>query len=315
MPTENPLPGSVDEAANTISGLLNQEPAEQAATPEAAPEAAQELQAETATETAEPATRADTPETLAPTGGDTDEPQRYDVKYGDTTESLTVEELVKNNLMERDYRHKSMQLGDQQRTVDAKQVQLEQALSDLEAVVTAEAQNLSGAEMQQLRVDDPGSYLNELEKTRAKHELLTKIKAQKLQTDTDQRNTDIQREGNLMIQAIPEWLDKEAQTKEWNELSVYLNGFGVNINTITQHRDIVNARKAMLFDRTEIQASLASKKQVTAPKSTTPNAPQSKPEVTDAVKARRDTLAKTGRRQDAQAVIKDLLEGGIFNTA
>ena len=168
-----------------------------------------------------------------------------------------------------------------------------------------EAEDLNSARNLELKEDNPNAYWEKFEALKVRADTLNKAKADRVQSDQVKVQTNMAKERDLMIQAIPDWLDTGKMNDQWQELSVYLSSNGQDINAITNHTGIVNARKSMLYDRL-ISQDIEGKRDRTPPKSTTPASPSDIP-VSDAAKGRLDALAKTGRRQDAQAVIKDIL--------
>lgn len=303
MPTDNPGANSVQEAENTIRSLLDSAP--EMASELLHTEVAPELQTETTTEIVET-----TEETLAPEtpAGETESPRLFEVKYGDDVQQLTEEQLISGNMMQADYTRKTMALSDRQKAVDANEAKVSAQLVELETVILAEAEDLGSVEMQELRTDDPGEYLAKLEKVKAKADILNKMKADQETTRVNTKNAQLAQERELMVQAIPEWLDPTKLSSQWTELSAYLGGQGQDINSITSHRDIVNARKAMLFDRLQSQ-DIEAKKDKSAPKSTSTST-LSVAEATTAEKQRSERLGKSGKMKDAQMVIKDILARG-----
>ena len=290
-------------AAETISGLLNPEPA--TANQEEQTDVAPELQTDTVTETTET-----TPETLAPETppSEPESPTLYDVTYGDEVKKLTIDELISGNMMERDYRYKTGKFGERERTIAANEAKLSQNLTDLDAALQQDATDLGSAAMLELKEADPNSYWEAFEKVKIRADTLNKAKADRAESDKHKAQTNLVRENELMVQAIPTWLDSNVMQKEFTELGVYLSSRGQDISTITNHKEVVNARKAMLYDRIMSQ-DIETNRDRTPPKSTSPT-PSAIQEVTTAETQRLETLKKTGRRQDAQAVINDILKRG-----
>lgn len=299
MPT-NTGANSVEKAAETISGLLNPAPL---ATPEATPEVTPESQPAT---TAAPVET--TPESLAPATppGETEAPKLYDVPYGDTTEQRTIDQLISGNMMERDYRFKTGKLGERDTALTANEAKVAQQIVDLEAALQHDAENFNSPEMLELKGENPAAYWERFEVVKVRADLLNKAKAEQAESVQATANTNRAKEMELLHTAIPDWLDPGKKSTQWSELSVYESGFGRDINTVSNHRDIVNARKAMLYDRIMSQ-DIEANKDNPAPKSTAPAAPV-KEEVTTAEQGLKDTLKKTGRRQDAQALMKSILQ-------
>lgn len=236
--------------------------------------------------------------------GDTAEEQLFDVKYGDTVEKLTLDQLIKGNMMEKNYRQGTMENADMRRTLEEKTGKFDQYLADLEGLVNVEADHLSSAEMQEMKEVDPEGYWSSFEKTKLKVDNLKKFQAQQKEDKASKAKSDLAKESELTLKAIPEWLDSDKAKSEWQELTIFLKGQGVEIGTMTNHKNIVLARKAMLFDRIQSK-SIEDKKVNKSLKSTKPSA--SKEEAKPKEHKARDRLSKTGSVRDAQAALKELL--------
>jgi len=239
-----------------------------------------------------------------PEEGDTPAEQLFDVKYGDTVEKLTLDQLIKGNMMEKNYRQGTMDNADMRRALEEKSGKFDQYLVDLEGLVNVEADHLGSAEMQELKEIDPDAYWSTFEKTKIKVDQLKTFQAKQKEDKAKKTKSDLAKESELTLKAIPEWLDSDKAKAEWQDLTVYLKGHDVEISTMTNHKNIILARKAMLFDNIQSK-SIEDKKVNTPPKSTRPGASQdeAKPKEHKA----RDKLSKTGHVRDAQAALKELL--------
>ena len=245
----------------------------------------------------------DNPETLDDSG-DTEDEVLYEVKYGDTVEKLTLDQLIKGNMMERNYRQGTMENADIRRALNEKTDQFDSYLADLEKLVNIEADDLASPEMQELREIDPDSYWKAFEKTKIKVDKLKQLQEAQSKEKSEKEKEALAKESALILDAIPEWNNNDKAQEEWKELAVYLGGFDIDISTKTNHKDILLARKAMLFDKIQSE-KIEDKKVNTPPMSTKPNATQDKPKAKD--NKARDRLKKTGHVRDAQAAFKELL--------
>jgi hypothetical protein len=300
MPTMHDGAHSVQASANKIRDILSEEPQ---ANPAQEVEAAQGLSPEPAAEQqAEPAPEAEGLET--PTS-EPEAPQLYDVKYGDETKQLSLEELINGNMMERDYRHKTGKLSAREKAIAANEAKLNQTLSDLEMALQSDVEDLESPAMLELREVDPNSYWQAFEKVKIRADKFNQAREAKALAEQEKRQETLGRERELMIQAIPEWLDSNKMQTQWSDLSVYLSSQNQDINQISTHQGIVNARKAMLYDR--VMAQDIEQNKTATPAKSTPPAATDAAEITSAEQKRRDRLSKTGRVRDAQAVISDIL--------
>lgn len=125
-------------------------------------------------------------------------------------------------------------------------------------------------------------------------------------------NAKRRREMNALLHAIPEWSAADKRDSEATALSRFLANAGFlddELSDLTDHRLIVLARKAMLYDQLMRSKPLAEKKLAAAPTMLSPGAAPSKKSEAE---RRRDALIKryrqTGRHEDAVAVISDYLK-------
>jgi hypothetical protein len=119
------------------------------------------------------------------------------------------------------------------------------------------------------------------------------------------------REMTALLTAIPEWSESHARETEALALNRFLAamGFGQDeLGELTDHRLIVLARKAMLYDQLMRSKPLAEKKLATASPMLSPGAAPSRKSEHE---RRRSSLIQryrdTGRHEDAVAVIADYI--------
>jgi len=304
--------GPTETGATDVLGAMKRlqsglNPTEATANPEAQSEPALEQETSTAdvnAETTKQAAEQETPQS------DTEGPKRYDVKYGDETESLTVEELITNNMMERDYRFKTTELAHQRKAIEADRVKLDERMSSLEANAISEADYLASPEMQELKESDPTSYWQKFEAVKTNVDKVNAHNAEKSERATKEHQARLADENQKMLEAIPAWLDGAKLQSEWSELSAFLGGRGVDINGIQDHKTIVMARDLMIANRVTPE-SIQAKKERTPPKSTSPGTTvEDKKVVSDAAKERRANLSSSNSVEDAMAVFKDIFSSG-----
>ena len=118
-------------------------------------------------------------------------------------------------------------------------------------------------------------------------------------------NQEVSRLGDL----IPAWKDEKVAKQESDELRTYLADQGISeeeMGALVRASHISVLRKAMLFDKGQRRVKKASKAK--RKNSVTPGAKsaQAKPG-SKRVRNRRDRLAKTGRVEDATALVESLL--------
>jgi hypothetical protein len=125
-----------------------------------------------------------------------------------------------------------------------------------------------------------------------------------------QRATHLQ-EITALLRAIPEWQSRDTLQTETQELNRFLArlGFGRDeLADLLDHRAIVLARKAMLYDKLMQSKPLAEKKLAAAPAMLKPGAAPAKEGAGERNRAALiQRYRETGRREDAVKVIADFM--------
>lgn len=117
------------------------------------------------------------------------------------------------------------------------------------------------------------------------------------------------REHQAMLQSIPDWADKTKFDSEMADIRGFLANTGFNadeIGSIFDHRAVVVARKAMLYDKLMAGKPAVAKKVAEAPKPVKSTAPQTTKSKEAYAKTRQE-LRKTGRTEYAERAIEALL--------
>lgn len=261
----------------------------------------------------EPESQATEPETLQ---SDTEAPsRRRKAKLGEReieldilTEDVDPDEVVKGLMMESDYRKKTMSLADERKAFESKKGEFDTKLAELTDVVMMQAKDLDSPEMKELKEADPDSYWREFEKVQGNAEKLKAFKESRDKELLEAQQKQFDAETARYTDIIPEWLDSEAKSKDIGKMAEFLTKTGLNeqeIGSIYDARYMSIIRKAMLFD--EISSKKLDDKRVKqAPKSSSPGSSTKTTDMTASQK-RRAQLKKTGKINDAQAAIKDIL--------
>ena len=120
----------------------------------------------------------------------------------------------------------------------------------------------------------------------------------------------LQREKQSMLEAIPDWKDAAKASSERDEIKTALRQSGFSdeeIESLSDHRHVVIARKAMLFDKMMAKKPEVQKRVDNAPKPVKPGTPQQRNPKGESYIKTRDALRKTGRTEYAQSAIERLL--------
>lgn len=291
---------SAEAEATTESVLDNVEVEEKAETEEV------EAQPEPDPETVEESESEETPE------GDTEsEEQTYTVKVGGEEREVTLDDLRKGYMMESDYRKKTSEVARDREEVNNKLNDLVQKISEADAMLQFEAEDLDSPENQELKELDPQAFYEKREIIEAKQKKYKKIQESLVEEATSRQQELLKREKELVFQAIPEWLDTEAMKKDAlaiNGLLSNLNFSQQEIDSLNDHRYYVILRKAAMYDQIK-SAKPDEKKVKTVPKAVKPGT-TSTPEKrqSDKISKIRNQVKKTGLQRDAAEAIKALMK-------
>jgi hypothetical protein len=180
-------------------------------------------------------------------------------------------------------------------------------------------QDIQKTDWDKLRANDPAEYSARKSEHEERRNAIERLKASAIQSYqttvvAGKQESDQQRQAYLLEEReklqsrVPEWKDADVARKESQELASYLMANGLSkdeVENAADHRLIVMARKAMLFDRGQNKTELAKKKVLTIPKvmkpGTKPNPEQSK---NAQIMNARNRLKKSGSVEDALAVLR-----------
>jgi hypothetical protein len=287
-------PTDVDGAVSRLSALFRPE---QQTPPETEQNAKQTNVQEEVEETAD--------------NGDTESTEsRYRVKVDGEELEVTLDELQKGYMMGKDYTRKTMSLAEQRKQVEAKIAEIDSNLEEAKSVIDLELDWFDSEEAKELRQYDPDEYLKRFEKIKGKADKFQKLKAKRESEISAVRQEQLKKEQELLRQKIPDWMDETTVQREYPKLVESMKSVGFDENELTgisDHRMMVLARKAMLYDQIMSQ-DISGKKVKTPPKSATPGTPKSPTEASDRkIKEMRERLRKKGDMSSASAAIKSML--------
>ena len=242
-------------------------------------------------------------------------------------EEMTVEELRRGNLRQRDYTRKTQELAEHRRVVDEKEQRVDQMEAHYAELLPALQERLEMPMEQEPDWDklydtDPRmaakaerQYRKQQEE-RAAHLQAVKEERQRLAQAEQQRAIEYQdryteQQRELLPEVIPEWRDTSVAKKEATALRDFLISEGFtqdDVNGLRNATLVKLARKAMLFDQGQTRATKA-KTAKAKPKAKTMKAGSrgSQPAKTNAQQQAFQRSKQTGRMADAAAAIKSLL--------
>lgn len=225
-----------------------------------------------------------------------------------------------------DYTQKTQQLAEERRNAQAELNAKAQVLQLREQVFdkAAEAKSLEAQLSQYQSVDwnalvdsDP---VQAMKLDRQYRDLQTKYQQtvneinhtqQQVQANQQRLNGEfLEREKQSLIRSIPEWSDRAKATAERDEIKDALRKVGYSeqdIDSLTDHRHVVIARKAMLYDKLLSKKPEVQKRVADAPKPVKPGSAQKRNPNADSYAKSRESLKKTGRQDYAISAIEKLL--------
>lgn len=226
---------------------------------------------EVATEQVTPATEPEpgldttTPESSSETTADetSDAPLTLTVVNEDgTEETVTAEEARRGWLRERDYTQKTMAIAARERELSERAQRMETAVTHSEALTQALAAEFqaefAGVDWGALATNDPAEYVRKRHAydqrqgklQQAFSQLQSAKQAQAVEAQRAQEMT-LQEQRELLLKKVPEWRDSKKFAAETAKLREALTaaGYGPDeISGVTDHRAVILARKAALYD-------------------------------------------------------------------
>lgn len=245
----------------------------------------------------------------------------FDIEWNGEAKKLRLSELREYAQKGYDYTRKTQHVSSQaqqlelQRQALAQREQIMGALQDQvldHQLASRRVKELMSEDLSALAQTDPlGALTKQIELQKAQmaaEEAAGKLRqsySQLQQQQQAQREQFIQREFERAVSKIPEWRNQEARAKDAAGLREYLSseGFGDHeIAGLSDHRALVMARKAMLYDRLQAKGPEVSKRVAEAGKAP-PKAATSMTSAQVEAEKLRSRLKKTGDMKDAAALI------------
>lgn len=203
---------------------------------------------------------------------------------------------------------------------EALQEQFATAAKLIENAESVLDQDTKAIDWNKLRQDDPAEYSAKKAEIAERRQQLEQMKedAKKTWQESvqkqreqlqEQQKQHLQSEHAALLEKLPEWQDAEKAQSEKSKISEYLKGtMGFSDEDVmgaSDHRLILMARKAMLYDELQANTDVARKKVAKVPKVMKPGTPKS-PDQRNKEQERkaRDQLKKSGSLNDAYALLK-----------
>ena len=242
-------------------------------------------------------------------------------------EEITVEELKRGNLRQRDYTRKTQELAETRRQMEAQaqeiereraqyaqmlpalQQRIEQSVEqepDWDTLYEADPAMAAKAERQWRKQNEERSA--QLQAVHAEQQRLEQLRQQQQQQFEAQY---VEQQREILPEVIPEWRDNKVAAKEASAIRDFLIGEGFSeqdISGLTNATLVKLARKAMLYDRGQTRAKTAKQKpKQQASKTLKSGSRATQPRPKGQQQQALQRVRQSGRVQDAAAAIKSLL--------
>jgi len=255
-----------------------------------------------------------------------EEDLKYTIKVDGEELEVGIEELKNGYQRQADYTRKSQALAEQRKeteNIQSERMQLEQerqmyanGLQMLQEQQTAKLQDFDKVDWETLKTEDPYQYMLKKDEYRDAQDKVNNVAEQRAIIQQEQQATMqraradfVQQEYSRLIQALPEWNDKNSTIK--NDVREYAASVGFRpdeINQLADHRSVLVIKKAMEFDKLTKKVAPKKKAVKKVPKVQKAGRGKSKEDTaTEALKAKRTRLRKTGKQQDAASLFYDML--------
>ena len=317
--------GSSEEAANQILSMWDSE--EQTANEETEATVDEEVVEDTqeAEEVEEEAPEEEEGQAEEETEEEVDE-EEDTVKVDGEELEVGIDELKNGYQRQADYTRKSQALAEQRKEteqIQSERQRLEQerqmyanGLQMLQEQQSSKLQEFDSVDWETLKAEDPYQYMIKKDEYRDAQEKVNNV-AQQQALIQQERNEEMQRakaqfvqqEYNKLVDALPEWKDKDSTIKK--DIQEYAKSVGFlpeEISQLSDHRSVLVIKKAMEYDKLTKKVAPKKKAVKKVPKVQKSGRGNSKEEAAvDAIKKKRARLQKSGKQDDAASVFYDML--------
>lgn len=206
----------------------------------------------------------------------------------DLVNSYQIQQAAEHRLEEAKNKAKSItqEMAEKSEALNVQFSTVAELINNAEELLESDFKNVN---WQDLRSRDPAEYAakkRDFDDRRANIERIKNGAGEQYQQHLNQQNSEMQAQYQTYLQqerakleeALPEWKDPEKASVEKSKIADYLykQGFSKDdVQAASDHRLIVMARKAMLYDATSSKAEVALKKVAKIPKVTKPGTTKS----------------------------------------
>ena len=255
-----------------------------------------------------------------------EEDLKYTIKVDGEEYEVGIDELKSGYQRQADYTRKSQALAEQRKEteqIQSERQQLEQerqmyanGLQMLREQQTAKLQDFDNVEWETLKQEDPYAYMIKKDEYRDAQERVNNVAQQQQQVQNEQmqqaqqaKTHFIRQEYTRLVEALPEWENKDSTIKE--DVRKYAAEVGFlpdEINQLADHRSVLVIKKAMEFDKLTKKVSPKRKAVKTVPKVQKAGRGTSKEDTaTENLNKKRARLRKSGKQDDAASLFYDML--------
>ena len=319
---------TVQGAADKISGLLNPQegqsepektqPAPQEQTEPVKTEPVAEEVSKSETEEAKP--EAESSETQTETEQTEEQeiqkPSLHRVKVQGQELEVSLDELKSGYSRDSDYRQKTHALAEERRMLDEQKTSLSQSydgklkeLTDLIGAAESYIGQSSKEDLQKMYEEDPTQAAKIDFQQRQQRESFNNLKQQAEVVKLQQYNQYLDEQKRLAATKIPEYSDPVKGVTFKNQMKNTLSQYGFNdqeIGSLADHRFLMVLRDAMEYKNLKSKP-VTNKKVTTAPKVVKSGTPKMEDSRRAAVKQKIGRLRRSGKINDAQSAILEII--------
>ena len=319
---------SVQGAADKLLGLLNpqegqsepkkDQPAPQEQTEPVKTEPVAEEVSKSETEEAKP--EAESSETQTETEQTEEQeiqkPSLHRVKVQGQALEVSLDELKSGYSRDSDYRQKTHALAEQRRMLDDQKTSLSRSydgklkeLTDLIGAAESYIGQSSKEDLQKMYEEDPTQAAKIDFQQRQQRESFNKLKQQAEVAKLQQYNQYLDEQKRLAATKIPEYSDPVKGVTFKNQMKNSLSEYGFNdqeIGSLADHRFLMVLKDAMEYKNLKSKP-VTNKKVTTAPKVVKSGTPKMEDSRRAAVKQKIGRLRRSGKINDAQSAILEII--------
>jgi hypothetical protein len=201
----------------------------------------------------------------------------------------TLKDVIKSYQLEKTLNGRLEAHANERKQFEAQSTQIAQSLqerlNDVESTANALEQMLfadyQGINWNELRADDPTEYVLKQQEMRDRYSAIQQVKTKLTESQSKESETLKQQQQqnyqqylisqrDMLLEKIPDWKDPDRVKTDMTALQAYMvNHMGVSeqeLPTITDHRAIVAAYKAMMYDQMHSKVEPKMKQMKTKPK-------------------------------------------------